>query len=283
MCSSSVVKQSQHTACSLLAGLPLQGALIDCISVHDMSKCVLSVLLRQRYFLFKTIGLTVEKLTAEDIASTFQKYLSDKTFIASDIRVKDYEDFRFPGSKELAHMFGFYITTHVTREKDLTRQLCGFPVTFDRWVNENKTKIDCILINRFSKMSITRFKDCPSVTSSFEMTATSEQKTTACEQKNTACEQKTTSSEQKATSCEQKATVCEQKATVCEQKATVCEQKTTACEQKTSACEQKATSCEKKNTACEQKTTSSEQKATSCEKKTTSCEKKTTVCEQKGN
>ena len=65
--------------------LPLEGNGIDCIGVNDMSKCVLHVLKRHHHFVFKTIGLTVERLTAEEMAATFQEYIEDKVFIAPDV------------------------------------------------------------------------------------------------------------------------------------------------------------------------------------------------------
>ncbi|XP_041360483.1 nmrA-like family domain-containing protein 1 [Gigantopelta aegis] len=133
--------------------LPTEGVAIDCMSVHDMSRCVVNLLLRPRDFLFRTVGLTVERITAEHMAVTIQKHFSNKQITASNIRVSDFESFEFKGSQEIAAMFEFYQTGELERDVKITKKLYGSSLSFERWVAENRDKIDNVLSNRrFSQM-----------------------------------------------------------------------------------------------------------------------------------
>lgn len=58
------------------------------------------------------------------------------------IRIKDMEKFQFPGSKDLAAMFEFYQSGQAVRDIKLTRKLNPHALTFDRWLSENRDKVE---------------------------------------------------------------------------------------------------------------------------------------------
>lgn len=63
-------------------------------------------------------------------------------FISLQIRIKDMEKFQFPGSKDLAAMFEFYQSGQAVRDIKLTRKLNPHALTFDRWLSENRDKVE---------------------------------------------------------------------------------------------------------------------------------------------
>jgi len=61
------------------------------------------------------------------------------------MRVKDYEKFTFNGAKELAAMFEFYIKGAAVRDIKLTKKLNPHAKTLDKWLEENKDKIEEVI------------------------------------------------------------------------------------------------------------------------------------------
>lgn len=52
------------------------------------------------------------------------------------------EKFQFPGAKDLAAMFEFYQTEQSLRDIKLTKRLNPHAMTFDRWLSDNKDRIE---------------------------------------------------------------------------------------------------------------------------------------------
>lgn len=81
-------------------------------------------------FLYNTIAQYLQGLFTFDFISSLQ------------IRIKDMEKFQFPGSKDLAAMFEFYQSGQAVRDIKLTRKLNPHALTFDRWLSENRDKVE---------------------------------------------------------------------------------------------------------------------------------------------
>lgn len=71
--------------------------------------------------------------------------MKENTDFTFQMRVKDYENFNFPGSKDVAAMFEFYQKELDERDLKLTRKLNPHIVHFDRWLHLNKDKIEAII------------------------------------------------------------------------------------------------------------------------------------------
>lgn len=70
--------------------------------------------------------------------------IEDNHFILQ-MRIKDYENFHFPGAKDVAAMFEFYQKELDQRDLKLTRKLNPHLSHFDRWLSTNKDKIETII------------------------------------------------------------------------------------------------------------------------------------------
>lgn len=122
--------------------LPLEGSELDVMSVEDVGEVVASILRRPRQYYGKTLNLSVESLSMENIVDTFNRHFDNRKFTDPKIRIKDMEKFQFPGSKDLAAMFEFYQSGQAVRDIKLTRKLNPHALTFDRWLSENRDKVE---------------------------------------------------------------------------------------------------------------------------------------------
>lgn len=122
--------------------LPLEGSELDVMSVEDVGEIVASILRRPRQYYGKTLNLSVESLSMENIVDTFNRHFDNRKFTDPKIRIKDMEKFQFPGSKDLAAMFEFYQSGQAVRDIKLTRKLNPHALTFDRWLSENRDKVE---------------------------------------------------------------------------------------------------------------------------------------------
>ena len=59
---------------------------MDCISVKDVGRCVVNVLLRPKPHFCRVLPLTAEKLTVQQITDTFNKHFTDRKFICPRVR-----------------------------------------------------------------------------------------------------------------------------------------------------------------------------------------------------
>ncbi|KAK7091790.1 nmrA-like family domain-containing protein 1 [Littorina saxatilis] len=121
--------------------LPMEDKPMDCISVKDVGRCVVNVLLRPKAHLCRVLPVTAEKLTVQQITDTLNKHFADRKFICPRIRVKDYEGFGFKGSKDIAGMFQFFQDGQEVHDVKVTRRVNSSLCSFDRWVVENKQKL----------------------------------------------------------------------------------------------------------------------------------------------
>ncbi|XP_022288106.2 nmrA-like family domain-containing protein 1 isoform X4 [Crassostrea virginica] len=122
--------------------LPLEGCELDMMSVEDVGEVIASILRRPRQYYGKTLNLSAEALSMENIVDTFNRHFDNRKFTDPKIRVKDMEKFQFPGAKDLAAMFEFYQSGEAVRDIKLTRKLNPHAMTFDRWLSENRDKVE---------------------------------------------------------------------------------------------------------------------------------------------
>eukprot|EP00957_Ditylum_brightwellii_P069023 5239462-Ditylum_brightwellii.AAC.1 len=79
---------------------------LSMVMVEDIGKCACAIF-QNKSFIGKTVGVSSENLTCEEIASVFSKVCGQKvTYHAVSPEV--YASFGFPGAEELTNMFRFY-------------------------------------------------------------------------------------------------------------------------------------------------------------------------------
>ncbi|XP_072273453.1 nmrA-like family domain-containing protein 1 [Pyxicephalus adspersus] len=120
--------------------LPNGDVPLDGMSVKDLGGIVLSLLLNPSKYAGQDIGLSTEKLTPEQYAAIMTRVLG-KNIRDAKISPDDYEKLGFPGAKELANMFRFYMMKP-NRDVKLTLQLNPKAKKFQCWLVENKAAFD---------------------------------------------------------------------------------------------------------------------------------------------
>ncbi|XP_076456689.1 nmrA-like family domain-containing protein 1 [Babylonia areolata] len=118
--------------------LPMGDQSLDCMSVKDVGRCVVKVLLSPRAHVCRVLPLTAEKLTVQQMTDTLNRHVTDRKFVCPKIRIKDYQQFKFEGSQDIAAMFQFFLSGQEARDGRFTRRVQGSLCSFDRWVEDNK-------------------------------------------------------------------------------------------------------------------------------------------------
>ncbi|XP_053326851.1 nmrA-like family domain-containing protein 1 [Spea bombifrons] len=116
--------------------LPVGDVPFDGFSVADLGHVVVSILKSPSEYAGKDIGLSAEKLTAEQYAAILSK-VTGKTIKDAKVSPDAYEKLGFPGAAELANMFRFYMM-RPDRDVELTLKLNPKAKKFQQWLEENK-------------------------------------------------------------------------------------------------------------------------------------------------
>ncbi|XP_052761481.1 nmrA-like family domain-containing protein 1 [Mya arenaria] len=136
--------------------LPMEDKPLDMISVADVGECVMNIFCRPRFYSRKIISLAGDRLTMEEIAHVFSKYVINKKFICPKIRIKDYEKFDFPGAHELAAMFEFYKNGQITRDIKMAKRLNSNLQSFDKWMDYEAETIENAIKEGDKELEITK-------------------------------------------------------------------------------------------------------------------------------
>ncbi|XP_033727785.1 nmrA-like family domain-containing protein 1 isoform X7 [Pecten maximus] len=123
--------------------LPMEDGILDCMAVEDVGECVYDILCKPKLFYGKTLGLCADRLSMTNIVDTFNKHFDTMKFKDPKIKIRDYENFKFAGSKDLAAMFEFYRDgTSVVRDIKVTKKLNSRTKSLDKWLDENKDYVE---------------------------------------------------------------------------------------------------------------------------------------------
>ncbi|XP_069107159.1 nmrA-like family domain-containing protein 1 isoform X3 [Argopecten irradians] len=123
--------------------LPMEDGILDCMAVEDVGECVYDILCKPKLYYGKTLGLSADRLSMSNIVDIFNKHFDTMKFKDPKIKIRDYENFKFAGSKDLAAMFEFYRDgTSMVRDIKATKKLNSRAKTLDKWMDENKDYIE---------------------------------------------------------------------------------------------------------------------------------------------
>ncbi|KAM9305393.1 uncharacterized protein PAF06_013941 [Gastrophryne carolinensis] len=120
--------------------IPMDDVPLDGFSVKDIGEVVLRIFLSPSKYVGQDIGLSSEKLTIEKFAAIMTRVLG-KNFRDCKISLEEYEKLDFPGARDLANMFRFYLTKP-NRDVELTHRLNPKAKKFEAWLVENKADFD---------------------------------------------------------------------------------------------------------------------------------------------
>lgn len=124
--------------------IPMGDKKLPSIAAEDIGKCAFGIYKAGSEYIGKTVAITGEKLTGQQMAETLTNHLGEKVSYAS-VPFDVYRGFGFPGADDLGNMFQFkhdfedYFCG--VRDKELSKELNPSLQSFDDWVQTNKDRI----------------------------------------------------------------------------------------------------------------------------------------------
>lgn len=123
---------------------PMDDKKLPGMAAEDIGKCAYGIFKNSAKYMNRTVGISGEFLTGNQMAEAFSKALG-KEVVYNSIPPDVFRSFGFPGADDLGNMFQF--------KRDFEEDFCGARdieesrslnpelKTFDKWLEENKTKI----------------------------------------------------------------------------------------------------------------------------------------------
>ena len=128
----------------LAISLPMGEKKLPGIATEDIGKCAFAIFQNGNDFIGKTVGISGEHLTGQQMADSFSKAFAED--IAYNALPHDvYRGFDFPGAEDLGNMFQFkhdfenYFCG--ARDLDFSKSLNPSMQSFDEWLSHNKNSI----------------------------------------------------------------------------------------------------------------------------------------------
>jgi uncharacterized protein YbjT (DUF2867 family) len=114
------------------------------LAVEDIGKVAYGIFKAGQQYVGKTVGITAENLTMDQISEKLSKGLGVRVKYTA-VEPDAYRGFGFPGADELGNMFQIYRDFEKevlgARSSDVARSLNPSLQTFDQWLAANKSKI----------------------------------------------------------------------------------------------------------------------------------------------
>lgn len=124
--------------------LPMADKKLPGIAVEDIGKCAYGIFKGGDEYVNKTVGISGEILTGDEMAAALSKALGVEVHYNS-VTPEQYRGFGFPGADDLGNMFQFKRDFEqdfcAARDLNLSRSLNPSLQSFEQWLAENKNKI----------------------------------------------------------------------------------------------------------------------------------------------
>ena len=124
---------------------PMGNAKLGGIAAEDIGKVAYGIFKAGSQYVGKTIGITGENLTLNEMSEKLSKGLGISPVKYNAVDADTYRGFGFPGADEMGNMFQFYRDFEKqvlgARSADVARQLNPQLQTFDQWLAKNKSRI----------------------------------------------------------------------------------------------------------------------------------------------
>ncbi len=129
---------------SLSFVLPMADKKLPGIAAEDIGRCAFGIFKRGAEFIGKTVGVSGEQLTGEEMAAALSRALEQKVayqYVPPEV----YRTFGFPGADEMANMMqykrDFESTYCGARSVDFSRSLNPELQSLAKWLSANKSRI----------------------------------------------------------------------------------------------------------------------------------------------
>ena len=117
---------------------------LPAMAAEDIGKCAYGIFKRGREFIGKTVGISGEFLTGEQMAAQLSEVLG-KEIVYNSVSPEVYRKFGFPGAEDLGNMFqvkrDFEKEYCADRDLKLSRSLNPELLTFRKWAEKYKDRI----------------------------------------------------------------------------------------------------------------------------------------------
>jgi uncharacterized protein YbjT (DUF2867 family) len=124
--------------------LPIDNKKLPGIAAEDIGKCALGIFKAGNKFHGKTVGISGEHLTGQQMAEGFSR-IYGKKINYNAVPASVYRGFGFPGAEDLGNMFQFKVEFEDyfcgARSIDLSKELNPKLKSFETWLQENKDRI----------------------------------------------------------------------------------------------------------------------------------------------
>lgn len=129
---------------TLAITFPLEDKKMPSIAVDDIGKCALGIFKAGAAYQGKSIGISGEHLSGQEMADTFTRVLGKKV-VYNRVPASVYRSFDFPGADDLGNMFQFKADFdrdyRNARDPETARKLNPDLQTFESWLKRNKERI----------------------------------------------------------------------------------------------------------------------------------------------
>lgn len=124
--------------------LPLDNKKMAGVASEDIGKVAYGIFKRGKELIGKTVGVSGEHLTGEEMAAAMSKALG-KQVVFNNVSPETFRGFGFPGADDVGNMFQFYRdfdeVCNSVRDVNFSRELNPELKSFDEWLDENAQKI----------------------------------------------------------------------------------------------------------------------------------------------
>jgi uncharacterized protein YbjT (DUF2867 family) len=123
---------------------PMGDKKLPAMAAEDIGKCAYGIFKRGQEFIGKTVGISGEFLTGEQMAAQLSEVLG-KQIVYNSVSPEVYRKFGFPGAEDLGNMFqvkrDFEKEYCADRDLKLSRSLNPKLLTFRKWAEKYKDRI----------------------------------------------------------------------------------------------------------------------------------------------
>lgn len=123
---------------------PMDDKKLPGMSAEDIGKCAYGIFKKGSEFIGKTVGITGEKLSGDEMAAKLSIALG-KNVIFNNVSPEAYRNFGFPGADDLGNMFqfnrDFNHDFNTTRSEKISKELNPELQSFDKWISNNASRI----------------------------------------------------------------------------------------------------------------------------------------------
>jgi hypothetical protein len=124
---------------------PMGNSKMAGMAVEDIGKVAYGIFKAGSQYVGKTIGITGENLTIDEMGQKLSKGLGIGPVKYNAVEPDAYRGFGFPGADEMGNMFQVYRDFEKqclgARSADVARQLNPQLQSFDQWLAKNKSRI----------------------------------------------------------------------------------------------------------------------------------------------